>query len=105
MTGNSKGFGFVTFANAVDATRARAEMDGTELDGRTINVNPPTVGPGGGGRPMGGRPPMMGGGGQRPMMRGGGGGGVKLFVGQLSWGTTGAMLFAIQSCCTAGVVG
>ena len=38
-TGRSRGFGFVTFANDEGATKAIAEMDGTELDGRTIKVN------------------------------------------------------------------
>ena len=38
-TGRSRGFGFVTFANDEGATKAISEMDGTELDGRTIKVN------------------------------------------------------------------
>lgn len=38
-TRRSRGFGFVTFENAVDATRAAAEMDGASLDGRTLRVN------------------------------------------------------------------
>jgi cold-inducible RNA-binding protein len=38
-TGRSRGFGFVTFANEEGATKAISEMDGTELDGRTIKVN------------------------------------------------------------------
>ncbi len=38
-TGRSRGFGFVTFAQAEDADRAIAEMDGAELDGRRIRVN------------------------------------------------------------------
>lgn len=38
-TGRSRGFGFVTF-EAEDAARtAVTEMDGTDLDGRTIRVN------------------------------------------------------------------
>ena len=54
-TGRSRGFGFVTFANDEGATKAIAEMDGTELDGRTIKVNeaedkPARSGGGGGGR-------------------------------------------------------
>ena len=53
-TGRSRGFGFVTFANDEGATKAIAEMDGTELDGRTIKVNeaedkPARSGGGGGG--------------------------------------------------------
>jgi RNA recognition motif-containing protein len=38
-TGRSRGFGFVTFANEDDAMAAISEMDGTQLDGRTIKVN------------------------------------------------------------------
>lgn len=37
-TGRSKGFGFVTFAREEDAQKA-LEMDGKEVDGRTIVVN------------------------------------------------------------------
>jgi len=52
-TGRSRGFGFVTFAEADAATSAVSEMDGTELDGRTIRVNEahdkPRGGGGGGG--------------------------------------------------------
>ena len=38
-TGRSRGFGFVTFANVQAAEAAVSKMDGTTLDGRTINVN------------------------------------------------------------------
>jgi len=38
-TGRSRGFGFVTYATAEGATKAREEMDGTTLDGRTVNVD------------------------------------------------------------------
>ena len=38
-TGRSRGFGFVTYAEAQSATDAIAALDGTELDGRTIRVN------------------------------------------------------------------
>jgi cold-inducible RNA-binding protein len=38
-TGRSRGFGFVTFADASDASAAIAATDGTDLDGRTIRVN------------------------------------------------------------------
>jgi len=38
-TGRSRGFGFVTFANADNADEAISAMDGTQLDGRTITVN------------------------------------------------------------------
>lgn len=38
-SGRSKGFGFVTFANAEDADTAIEEMHEKELDGRNIIVN------------------------------------------------------------------
>jgi cold-inducible RNA-binding protein len=38
-TGRSRRFGFVTFANDDDATGAVSEMDGAELDGRTIKLS------------------------------------------------------------------
>ncbi len=38
-TGRSRGFGFVTFSDDDAAQAAIAEMDGSELDGRTIKVN------------------------------------------------------------------
>ena len=38
QTGRSKGFGFVTFANAADAQKA-LEMDKKEVEGRPIVVN------------------------------------------------------------------
>jgi cold-inducible RNA-binding protein len=63
-TGRSRGFGFVTFDAPADAQRAIAEMDGTDLDGRTIRVNQAEDKPRGGG-----------GGGGRGGRGGGGGGG------------------------------
>ncbi len=38
-TGRSRGFGFVTFANDEGAISAVSEMNGAQLDGRTIRVN------------------------------------------------------------------
>ncbi len=38
-SGRSRGFGFVTFANEQDAINAIDGMNGTELDGRNLNVN------------------------------------------------------------------
>jgi len=38
-TGRSRGFGFVTFGNADSATRAIEELDGSQLDGRSIRVD------------------------------------------------------------------
>ena len=67
-TGRSRGFGFVTFNEAGDADNAISRMNGSQLDGRTLNVNEAAErAPGGGG---GG-----GGGGFRGGPRGGGGGG------------------------------
>ncbi len=61
-TGRSRGFGFVTFSEAGDADNAIEEMNGTNLDGRTLNVNEAQDrgGRGGGGGHRGG------GGGGRP---------------------------------------
>ena len=77
-TGRSRGFGFVTFAADESAVTAITEMNGTELDGRTIKVNEAedkgfrTGGGGGGGRGPGG---PRGGGYKGGGSRGGGGGG------------------------------
>jgi cold-inducible RNA-binding protein len=38
-TGQARGFGFVEMANAVEADRAIAALNGTDLDGRTLSVN------------------------------------------------------------------
>ena len=38
-TNRSKGFGFVTMAAEEDATKAIDELDGKELDGRSLRVN------------------------------------------------------------------
>jgi len=38
-TGRSRGFGFVTFADAESARSALAEMDGQPIDGRTVRVD------------------------------------------------------------------
>lgn len=69
-TGRSRGFGFVEMTNNDDGEKAIAALNGSQMGGRTINVNearPKTerAGGGGGGRERGG----YGGG------RGGGGGG------------------------------
>ncbi len=57
MSGRSKGFGFVEMANDDEGNKAIEELNGTELDGRQLNVNQarPRVekdnrGGGGGGR-------------------------------------------------------
>lgn len=38
-TGQSRGFGFVTFANDADAATAISAMDGTSFSGRNLRVN------------------------------------------------------------------
>ena len=70
-TGRSRGFGFVEMANSEDGDKAIAELNGKEVDGRTLKVNeakPQENRSGGGG---GGRGGYGGGGGGR----GGSGGG------------------------------
>ena len=72
-TGRSRGFGFVEMANAEEGEKAIAGLNGSEIGGRTLNVNearPKTEHGGGGGRDRdrGGRGGDRGG-------RGGGGGG------------------------------
>jgi len=70
-TGRSRGFGFVTFNEGNDADNAISEMNGTELDGRSLRVNEAEDRRGGaeGGAGAGG------GGGRGGPRRGGGGGG------------------------------
>lgn len=65
MTGQSRGFGFVTMGTPQEAQKAIEGMNGTSLDGRALRVNEAeerAPRPGGGGGGGGGR-------------RGGGGGG------------------------------
>ena len=38
-TGRSRGFGFVEMASAEDAQKAISELDGSNVDGRQLNVN------------------------------------------------------------------
>jgi len=91
-TNKSRGFGFVTYARDEDAEQAIDEMNGTDLDGRTIRVDKASDGPGrgssrggpdddengfrprGSGGSRGGRG-GRGGGGRDGGGRGGGGGG------------------------------
>jgi cold-inducible RNA-binding protein len=59
-TGRSRGFGFVEMTNTEDGEKAIAALNGTQLGGRTLNINEarPKVdrgGGGGGGRDRGGR--------------------------------------------------
>lgn len=51
-SGRSRGFGFVEMANAADASKAIAQFNGTDLQGRTLNVSEArerSAGGGGGG--------------------------------------------------------
>ena len=54
MTNRSKGFGFVEMATEEEAQKAIAELNGKELDGRTLTVNEA--------KPMEPRAPRTGGG-------------------------------------------
>jgi RNA recognition motif-containing protein len=67
MTGQSRGFGFVTMGSQNEASAAMEAMNGADLDGRQLKVNEAEERSGGGGRGGGSR----GGGG----FGGGGGGG------------------------------
>jgi len=68
-TGRPRGFAFVEMSDAAEADRAIAALNGTDLGGRTLNINEARPkGEGGGGR--GG----SGGGGFRREGGGGGGG-------------------------------
>jgi len=60
-TGRSRGFGFVEMANTEDGEKAIAALNGSQLGGRTLNVNEArpkperSAGGGGRGREHGGR--------------------------------------------------
>ena len=65
-TGRSRGFGFVEMTSAEDGEKAIAAMNGSQIGGRTLNVNearPKVERGGGGGRDRGGRSGGHGGGG------------------------------------------
>ena len=70
-TGRSRGFGFVEMTDDSEAATAIAELNGTQLDGRTLTVNEARPradrggGGGGGGGGRGGRGGRGGGGGRR----------------------------------------
>jgi cold-inducible RNA-binding protein len=53
-TGNSRGFGFVEMATAEDATEAVKQLNGKEVDGRTLKVELANSTGAGGGRSGGG---------------------------------------------------
>jgi RNA recognition motif-containing protein len=54
-TGRPRGFAFVTMSSDDEARAAIEALNGTELDGRTINVNEARPRPSGGGGGRGGR--------------------------------------------------
>lgn len=53
-TGRSRGFAFVEMSDSAEADRAIAALNGSELDGRSLNVNEARPKPQGGGRDFGG---------------------------------------------------
>ena len=64
-TGRSRGFGFVEMANAEEGEKAIAALNGTDVGGRTLNINearPKTERSGGGGGRGGDRGGRGGGG-------------------------------------------
>jgi RNA recognition motif-containing protein len=66
-TGRSRGFGFVEMANSEEGDKAIAALNGSQIGGRTLNVNEA--------RPKPERTGGGGGGGGRGRERSGGGGG------------------------------
>jgi RNA recognition motif-containing protein len=74
-TGRSRGFGFVEMPSSEDGEKAIAALNGSQIGGRTLNVNEarPKVERGGGGG--GGRDRDSRGGGRGGRGGGGGGGG------------------------------
>jgi cold-inducible RNA-binding protein len=66
-TGRSRGFGFVEMTNAEEGDKAIAALNGTQVGGRTLNVNEA--------RPKAERAGSSGGGGGRDRGGRGGGGG------------------------------
>jgi cold-inducible RNA-binding protein len=66
-TGRSRGFGFVEMTSAEDGEKAIAALNGSQVNGRTLNVNEA--------RPKPERTGGGGGGGGRGRERSGGGGG------------------------------
>lgn len=73
-TGRARGFAFVEMANAGEAEKAIAALNGTQLGGRTLTINEA--------KPKTDRPRPGGGGGGRRFGGGGGGGGRDDYRGQ-----------------------
>lgn len=73
-TGRSRGFGFVVMNNDNDARRAIEEVNGAEIDGRSVTVNEAKPKSSGGGGGFGGGSRGYGGGGGGGYGGGGGGG-------------------------------
>ncbi len=67
-TGRSRGFAFVEMTDSSEADKAIAALNGTDLDGRSLNINEARPKPEGGNRGFGG-------GGMRTSRGGGGGNG------------------------------
>jgi RNA recognition motif-containing protein len=67
-TGRSRGFAFVEMTDSAEADRAITALNGTQLDGRALNINEARP------KPEGGRGGFGGGGGGRSHGGGGGGG-------------------------------
>jgi cold-inducible RNA-binding protein len=55
-TGRSRGFAFVEMTDAAEAERAIADLNGREVNGRSLNVNEARPKTEGGGRSHGGGP-------------------------------------------------
>lgn len=70
VTGQSRGFGFVTMGSESEAAKAMEQMNGAMLEGRALKVNEAQERPAGGGRSGGGGGGFGGG---RGGQRGGGG--------------------------------
>ncbi|MAE62616.1 MAG: RNA-binding protein [Planctomycetaceae bacterium] len=73
-TGRPRGFAFVTMTNDDEARAAMEALNGTDLDGRSLNINEAQPKRGGGGGGGGGGGYRGGGGGGRGGGGGGGGG-------------------------------
>jgi cold-inducible RNA-binding protein len=63
-TGQPRGFAFVEMTESRDAQTAISQLNGTDLNGRTLNVNEARPKPTGGGGGFGGRRHEGGGGGR-----------------------------------------